>query len=212
VTLSLLKHFIAILPELRDKIIEDRERLRNSRADHGHAVTSIQDEIKSLESTQATLEQRVATLSVQVLLNESAAQELSNVECRASAIRARLEQLRAKPMPSIDLAPTYECLYSICYAYERGVKDAFMSDVAPWGIDESLARRIIGDVPAFAALVNLRNWLSLAPSATHSNLSRFDAVYARALRGEIDLSRDTITEADAPSDEAETTAQPTTNT
>src|SRR5580658_5999653 len=117
-----MNHTVTIPTELRARIVSDRERLKNLRVDHGQVVASIQAEIKSLESTQADLAQRAATLSAQVIEDESAAQELSNVERRASAIRTRLDQLRAKPMPRIDLAKTYEVLFSVIFHWQEAVK------------------------------------------------------------------------------------------
>ena len=183
-----MNHTVTISADLRSRIIADRERLKSCRADHGHAIASIQSEIKSLETTQADLAQRAATLSVQVIADESAAQELSNVERRAAAVRTRLDQLRAKPMPAIDLAKTYEVLFSVIFHWQEAVKTIFLRDIAPWGLDEQFLRMSVSQVPAFTVLIGLHNWLSVAPSATTANIARMGLIYERALDGKINLA------------------------
>src|SRR5271170_1730664 len=82
------------LPEdIQKQLVDDLARIDRDQVGSDEAATSIQSEIHSLTKTQAELTQRIASLSARVVDDETAAQELSNVERRAAAIRTRLEQV-----------------------------------------------------------------------------------------------------------------------
>ncbi len=195
---------IELPDDLRKLIRDDLDRLDRERSGGEQALSGIQAEINSHEKTQVELTQRIASLSARVVEDESAAQELSNVERRAAAIRTRLEQLRAKPLPRIDLEGTYSALYNIIFLYQEGVKARFLRDLAVWQIEEHQARMVIGQVPALLALLDLSAWLSRAPGPTAANLQRICTIFKRALRGEIDLRRDTISDVDQSSSPPQT--------
>jgi hypothetical protein len=182
-------HTIHIPAELRQRILYDKARLQGHRDGEGHAATALQSEIKTLEETQAALIQRIATLTFQAVHSDTAAGQLSNVERRAAAIRTRLDQLRASPLPAIDLEATFGVLFFIVFFYQDAVKNLLLGDLEAWEIDVNSARILFAQVPALAAVRNISTWLSTATAPHTNHLARINVIYERVLRGQVDLSR-----------------------
>jgi hypothetical protein len=190
-----MKPPIEIPQALRERINADQSRLQKHRAGEADAQNALQSEMRALENTQATLVQRSATLAIQAVESDLAAQELGNVERRAAAIRARLDQLRAKPLPAIDLGETFGVLFALCYFWEDAVKSIVAKDCQKYDLDLNAMRIFLGQLPALHTLRNIVNWLATTPPPNHHTLARVFLIYERALKGEFDLSRDAIQDA-----------------
>jgi hypothetical protein len=190
-----MKLQIQIPPDLRQRVVDDKAHLQTQCDGVGQARDAIQSQIKELEGTQATLIPRIATLTAKAVDSDDAAAELTNVERRAAAIRTRLDQLRAKPIPMIDLGKTFGVMFALVYFWKEEVKSQFLLDLELWGIGANEMHLFHGHVVPLSALANISHWLGTAPHPTANNIARITAIYARALRGERDLSRDTISEA-----------------
>lgn len=183
------------LPEaLRQEIIDCKAWMQEQLEASEKASGAKSAKIRELEAIIRELETRAAGLHPRIVESDAIASELLIVERRLTFARVALERVQSTCFPGvrIDLTPAHHLLDRIVAFYREELPRRMRWAMAPFGYPDHLLVPLAAHATAIRALNIFRDY---PPKFAHD----LEAIFNRALRGQVDLSHDEPVEAVAPS-------------